>query len=125
MALVIHYVDARDQLLAELARVVRPGGWLVVSTMHPTADWNRFGGSYYAVEKVDRPVAKGRWRTHYWRMPLETFLGELLGAGFVLERLVEPRPVPELQKLDPEAHDKLHTAPCFLSVRLRRGPNAG
>ncbi|GAA2756540.1 methyltransferase domain-containing protein [Actinopolymorpha rutila] len=120
MALVVHYVDARRQLLAELARVLRPGGWLVVSTMHPTADWNRFGGSYYAVEKVDRPVAQGRCHTHYWRMPLETFLAELLGAGFVLERLVEPRPAPELRQIDPEAHDKLHTAPCFLTVRLRR-----
>jgi SAM-dependent methyltransferase len=120
MALVIQYVDARRQLLAELARVVRPGAWLVVSTMHPTADWNRFGGSYYAVEKVDRPVAQGRWNTHYWRVPLETFFAELLGAGFVLERLVEPRPMPELQQVNPEAHHKLHTAPCFLAVKLQR-----
>lgn len=120
IALVLHYVDARRQLLSELARVLRPGGWLVVSTMHPTADWQRFGGSYYTMEKVDRTVAQGRWNTHYWRMPLESVLTEMLDAGFTLERLAEPRPVPELQHIDPEANDKLQTAPCFLAVRLRR-----
>jgi hypothetical protein len=87
--------------------------------MHPTSDWVRFGGSYYAVDQVDRAVDGGRWTMRYWRMPLETFLAEILAAGFTLEQLVEPRPVPELAEVDPQAYEKLQTAPCFLAVRVR------
>src|SRR5918996_5664698 len=37
MALVHHHVDARGQLLAEIQRVLRPGGILLISTPHPPA----------------------------------------------------------------------------------------
>jgi hypothetical protein len=53
-------------------------------------------------------------------MPLETFLNELLVAGFMLERLIEPRPTPGLRELDETAYNELHQAPCFVAVRLLR-----
>jgi hypothetical protein len=53
-------------------------------------------------------------------MTVEALLGELLDAGFTIERLVEPRPVPELEAIDPEAFAKLSARPSFLAVRLRR-----
>ncbi|MEV5895506.1 hypothetical protein [Nonomuraea fuscirosea] len=53
-------------------------------------------------------------------MPLETFLSELLAAGFVLEQLIEPRPTAALREIDEAMYDKLHQAPSFLAVRLRR-----
>src|SRR4051794_31171236 len=46
-ALVIHHVADRAAAFAELHRVVHPGGVLVVSTVHPTADWLQLGGSYF------------------------------------------------------------------------------
>jgi len=119
-ALMLHYIADRQGLLRELRRVLRPGGWLLVSTTHPTADWLNFGGSYYAEDWVDRPIGGRTWAIHYQRMSLETLVNELLAAGFVLERLVEPRPAPDLRELDEEAYDKLHEAPCFLAVRLLR-----
>ncbi|MER6825533.1 class I SAM-dependent methyltransferase [Streptosporangium sp. NPDC000563] len=119
-ALVFHHLTRRAQLLGELRRVLRPGGWLLVSTTHPTADWRHFGGSYYADDWVDLPLKSGSFSIRYQRMPLETFLGELLTAGFVLERLVEPRPVPGLREIDEARYDKLHRTPSFLSVRLTR-----
>ncbi len=119
-ALVLHHVTDRPRLLAELRRVLRPGGWLLVSTTHPTADWHRFGGSYYAEDWVDMALADGRWEIRFQRMTLQTFLGELLAAGFVLEKLVEPRPAPDLRDRDATAYDRLQQAPCFLAVRVRR-----
>ncbi|OZM83592.1 class I SAM-dependent methyltransferase [Pseudonocardia sp. MH-G8] len=119
-ALVLHHVANRAQLLSELRRVLRPGGWLLISTSHPTSDRHRFGGSYYAEDWVDLPVAGGEQSIHYQRMSLETFLAELLDSGFVLERLVEPRPTAALRDLDESAYRKLQQSPSFLAVRLRR-----
>jgi SAM-dependent methyltransferase len=119
MALVYHHIDAREQLLAELRRVLRPGGLLLVSTTHPAGDWTWFGGSYFAEERVEVPVGD-RFTHSYWRMTLERFLGELLGAGFILERLVEPRATEEARHIDPRRFGKTQTTPFFLAVRLRR-----
>ncbi|WP_203883247.1 class I SAM-dependent methyltransferase [Planotetraspora kaengkrachanensis] len=119
-ALVLHHVRNRAQLLDELRCALRPGAWLLVSTTHPTADWRRFGDSYFSQDWSDLPVADGSFAIHYQRMPLETFLGELLTAGFVLEQLIEPRPAVGLRDIDEAAYDKLHQAPCFIAVKLRR-----
>ncbi|MCX4765475.1 class I SAM-dependent methyltransferase [Streptomyces sp. NBC_01275] len=119
MALVYHHIDARGELLAEIRRVLRPGGTLLVSTTHPTSDWNYVGGSYFADGRVELPFGEG-FAVRYWRMTLEGFLGELLGAGFVLEELVEPRATEEARLIDPRRYDKTHNSPVFLAVRLRR-----
>ncbi|MEU5401295.1 class I SAM-dependent methyltransferase [Streptomyces sp. NPDC005963] len=119
MALVYHHLDAREQLLAEIRRVLRPGGALLVSTTHPTGDWTYFGGSYFADERAELPFGDG-FVLSYWRMTLEQFLGELLSAGFVLERLLEPRAAEEAREIDPRRYDKTHNRPSFLAVRLRR-----
>lgn len=117
-ALVIHHVANRRQLLSEMRRVLRPGGWLVMSTTHPTSDWRHFGGSYYDETWVDMAFAAGS--IHFQRMTLETLLRELLSAGFILEALTEPRPGIELQAIDEVAYARLHERPCFLAVRMRR-----
>ncbi|WP_040691338.1 class I SAM-dependent methyltransferase [Nocardia vinacea] len=117
MALVYHHIDAREQLLAEIRRVLRSGGRLLVSTTHPTADWVYFGGSYFADDPVQLPLGDGFIR--FRRMPLQTFLGELLSAGFVLEELVEPRATEQARVVDPRRYDKTHQIPTFLTVKLR------
>jgi SAM-dependent methyltransferase len=119
MALVYHHIDAREQLLAELRRLLRPGGLLLVSTTHPAADWTWFGGSYFDEERVEAQFG-GRFTHTYWRMTLESFLGELLSAGFTLERLVEPRATEEARHIDPRRFDNTQATPFFLAVRLRR-----
>ncbi|MEV1167649.1 class I SAM-dependent methyltransferase [Nonomuraea sp. NPDC049784] len=119
-ALVFHHVRNRARLLDELRRVLRPGGWLLISVTHPTADWHHFGGSYFSHDWSDLAVADGKFSIHYQRMPLETFLGELLAAGFVLEKLIEPRPTAGLREIDEARYDKLHRAPSFLAVKLQR-----
>ncbi|WP_419994745.1 class I SAM-dependent methyltransferase [Streptomyces boninensis] len=119
MALVYQHLDAREQLLAELRRVLRPGAALLISITHPTSDWRWLGGSYFADERVDAPHHNGRMTVNYWRMPLERFIGEVLRAGFVLEELVEPRAAPGARGVDPERYEKTHTSPTFLAVRLR------
>jgi ubiquinone/menaquinone biosynthesis C-methylase UbiE len=52
-ALAIEYVDERVGALRELHRVLRPGGTLVLSRLHPTAEWLRHGGDHFASRVVE------------------------------------------------------------------------
>ncbi len=117
VALVIHYVDDRRQVFHEIHRVLKPGGHVVVSTHHPTSDWLRTGGSYFAEGIIEERWSRG-WDMRYWRMPLSAATDEMTDAGFLIERIVEPTAVPELAEVDPEDYGVLTTEPRFICFRL-------
>jgi 2-polyprenyl-3-methyl-5-hydroxy-6-metoxy-1,4-benzoquinol methylase len=120
-ALALHYVNDRVAFLRECVRVLRPDGVMALSTHHPTDDWARLGGSYFDVDAVTEVWSQG-WTVTAWRMPLTQLTGEIAEAGFVVERLVEPRPVPEMAERHPEAYALLTTTPGFVMFRLRPSP---
>lgn len=122
LALVIHHVDDRVAALTELHRVLRPGGRMVVSTHHPVSDWLRRGGSYFDAQVVEEVWNEG-WQVRYWQLPLTTICEEFSAAGFVIERLVEPIPVPEMATRYPDDYAKLMREPGFVNFLLRKsGP---
>src|SRR5690606_3488046 len=99
-------------------RMLRPGGTLLISTHHPTSDWVRLGGSYFEVTPVTEIWSKG-WEVTTRRVPLTTLTAELADAGFVIERLVEPLPHPDMAASHPDVYERLTTEPGFIIFRLR------
>jgi SAM-dependent methyltransferase len=123
-ALAIEYVDDRVAALSELRRVLRADGALVLSRQHPTGDWLRHGGSYFDTRVIEETWSKG-WQVRYWLAPLEVTCEEIHAAGFLIERLQEPRPVPEAAPLDPGKYQQLAREPRgFMAFRLRPRPFA-
>jgi SAM-dependent methyltransferase len=116
-ALALENVDDRVAALREFRRVLRPGGALVLSRLHPTGDWLRHGGNYFEARVIEETWSRG-WRVRYWLAPLEQTCEELHEAGFLIERLVEPRPAPEAAAIDPDKHRQLCREPTgFLAIR--------
>ncbi|WP_245908990.1 class I SAM-dependent methyltransferase [Mycobacterium neglectum] len=123
-ALALEYVDDRAAALREFRRVLRRDGALVLSRQHPTGDWLRHGGDYFEARVVDETWSRG-WRVRYWLAPLEQTCEELHEAGFLIERLLEPRPTAHAADIDPEKYERLSREPTgFLAIRAVPNPRA-
>jgi SAM-dependent methyltransferase len=117
-SLTLHYLEDWAPPLGELARVLRPGGRLVLSTHHPlmTAD---LVADYHAVCVVDdewRDFADEPVPVRYYHRPLQRIVADVLGAGFALRGLHEPQPTADAQARDPAFTARLRTRPGFLIV---------
>ena len=93
-SLALHHVRDIGGPLAEFARVLRPAGWLVLSLDHPAAPYSGAARpDYFATELITQTWSKEgvAVRQSFWRRPLEAVVDELGRAGFLLERIREPR----------------------------------
>ena len=124
LALAIEYVDDRVSALSELRRVLSPCGALVMSRQHPTADWLSNGGSYFESRIIEETWSKG-WRLRYWLSPLERTCEEINKSGFLIERLLEPRPTTDAATLNPEEYERLQREPGFMTFRLVQRSQSG
>src|SRR5262249_29544660 len=96
-ALAIEYVDDRVAALAELRRVLRPDGSLVLSRQHPTGDWLRHGGSYFEVRTVQESWSRG-WQGGDWAGPPGTTRAGIFAARGFLAGPPEPPPGPRARR---------------------------
>lgn len=118
-SLVLHYLEDWDAVLRSLWRVLRPGGQLIFSTGNPVVEWQTFERpDYFATELVRDEWQDGA--VEFYARPLTEMSRAIAAAGFVIERIVEPKPVPECATIAPEAYQKLSTQPWFLLFYLRR-----
>ena len=121
MALVVHHLHEPVTTLREMRRILADDGRLLISTTHPTEDWRRLGGSYFADERVEETWSMGL-RTEYRRAPLEAWVADFAAAGFVIESLTEIRPAESMRGKYPAEYAELTTEPGFLAFTLMKHP---
>lgn len=116
--LVLHYVEDWQRVFGEFARILRPGGLVIFSTHHPTMSQQQFEiGDYFATVLIE-----DEWRigtVWFYHRPLTAISEALATSGFVIERLIEPRPTEEFRAVDPQGYARLSTNPWFLVIRAR------
>jgi SAM-dependent methyltransferase len=124
-SLVLHYLRDWSVALASLARVLRPGGWLVASLDHPDSPFSvDQRSSYFTTELLTDRWTKGAVTVEvsWWRRPLSAVVDDFADAGFVLDRLLEPRPSEEDRARFPEDAAGLGDVPLRAVYRWRKPP---
>jgi SAM-dependent methyltransferase len=128
--LVLDYIENWEPTFVEFYRVLKPGGVFVFSCGHPLGDYLlltkwRISENYFAVELSEwpwhgfgepYPIVKA------YRRPLGAVITPLLRSGFILDRLLEPRPTEEFKRADPDDYEKLSNQPGFLCIRAKKQP---
>jgi SAM-dependent methyltransferase len=132
--LVFEHIDALDEAIAEVARVVVPGGrfcfflnhpllqtpgsgWIDDHVLDPPEQYWRIGPYLVETESIEQVELGVHIR--FIHRPLSRYLNALTEHGLVLERMIEPAPPPGFVERAPE-YTEAATIPRLLYLRLRR-----
>lgn len=127
-SLVLHYLEDWGPALAELRRVLKPGGRLIASVDHPfaidlmhrqagrEAEYNYFDTTNWTDEW---PMGGQTALISLWHRPLHAMIEAFTGAGFRITVISEPEPDPAARELFPEAIAAKPRFLCFLFFVLQ------
>ena len=133
-SLALHYVEELEPLVRRVYGWLAPGGDFVFSCEHPvftaegSQDWVTGPDGAPLHWPVDRYFTEGRRPAHFlgcdvvkYHRTLTAYVQTLLGVGFVLKALVEPRPDPRLMGV-PGMADELRRPMMLLLAARKPGP---
>lgn len=129
--LVFEHIDEIDAAIAEVARVLKPGGrfsfflnhpllqtpgsgWIDDHIIDPPEQYWRVGPYLVETESVEE-VERGV-HIRFIHRPLSRYVNALIANGLNLERMVEPSPPPGFLERAPE-YALAHTIPRLLYLR--------
>ncbi|MER5794742.1 class I SAM-dependent methyltransferase [Streptomyces sp. NPDC001980] len=127
-SLVLHYLEDWGPALAELRRVLKPGGRLITSVDHPFAInlMHRQAGREAEYQYFDTTNWTEEWTMggqtaliSIWHRPLHAMTEAFTGAGFRITAISEPEPDPAARELFPEVIAAKPRFLCFLFFVLQ------
>jgi ubiquinone/menaquinone biosynthesis C-methylase UbiE len=125
-SLVLHYLEDWGPALAELRRVLKPGGRLIVSVDHPFAIalMHREAGrkaDYFATSNDTEEWTMGGQTVpmSFWHRPLHSMTEAFTAACFQIAVISEPAPAPAARELFPDVIAAKPRFLCFLFFVLQ------
>lgn len=123
-ALAVTYVQDLKHLFQEFQRVLKPGGWFCFSTEHPFFSYRYFNLDNY----FDTQLVSCKWKSfsdepitmHSYHHSLSCITSALWENGFVIEQVLEAKPVPEFAQKNPIRYAERLLFPSFIHFRARK-----
>ncbi len=116
-ALVLHYLEDWSAPLAELRRVLKPEGRLIMAVNHPTVYKLMYpDADYFATVKYSEEFVfhDQKAMLTFWHRPLHAMTDAFTAAGFRISVISEPPPAPSAHELFPEELKGRSAFLCFL-----------
>jgi len=121
--LVLHYIENLTPVFESVARVLKPGGYMVFSTHHPFADFEcSQSGNYFSRELVE-----DEWNTvgtpvkvTFYRRSLTEISEAVTNSGLVISRISEGFVDEKAKELSEETYNHLKNKPSFIFFRCEK-----
>ncbi|HWP42667.1 MAG TPA: class I SAM-dependent methyltransferase [Blastocatellia bacterium] len=140
-ATMLHYVEDLGGLFKEAARVMKRGGRLIASVLHPMST------SFFPPADLEEPPSPDQWEARYFGSPLrmietpwldfgsvpsegrrivsfhhtvEDYFGAITRARLTLTDLVEPAPRAELASKNAARYEEAMRVPVYLIFKAKK-----
>lgn len=139
-SLALHYIENLDSAMSEVWRVLKPGGYFIFSCDHPVNSAleisidngqeiikklekhkdrvkgkHTITGDYLGKKKI---VGPKDFAVNAWHRSLGDITAPVHDVGFLIEQIVEPRPLEKMKELSLNSYEKLIKIPEFIIFRL-------
>jgi len=122
-SLAIAYVHDHYALFKEFSRVLKTNGWFIFSTDHPFFNYEFFKLDNY----FETTLIEYTWKGFGKLVNMPSYyhsLGSLTGAlndsGFVIEKILEPKPTEDFKINDERNYNELMKFPSFICMKARK-----
>ena len=141
-SLMLHYIKDLKGAFEKISRRLVDGGEFVFSMEHPIRTANITAqrwqladdGDDKPVSLLDAYIMDGYWKEGFRKVTwignsvsknhrrMETIINELIDAGFVIDRMLEPLPTTEMVKKFPGKMGKAKVRPQYIVIKCHKQP---
>ncbi|KAF2956878.1 class I SAM-dependent methyltransferase [Marinitoga sp. 38H-ov] len=112
-SLTLHYVRDLDFTLKELSRILKPNGKLIFSIHHPIMTYLYFSLENYFEDILLEDVIN-KVPVYFYHRSFDTISNSLYNNNFLIERIIEPKPIYKFKEEDEKNYKKLNKKPHFI-----------